>query len=203
MTIEKGQPWGQQGPLAPDGVLVRDDRELRRVVEAALAAGRELPEVGLLGGDLCRTVGGRGDEARLRSDEAVRLPIDVARVDLDGEVHHFVSHMVARRSWWRGRVVAVMNAQWIGTWDVAPRSHPNDGLLDVFDGDLSLDDRLKARRRLLTGTHVPHPGIAQRRSPVVELDFGRPVPVYLDGSPVGRARTASVALQPGILTCVV
>lgn len=203
MIIEKGALWGEPGPLHPDGVLVRSDAELREVVESARRSGAALPEVGLLGGDLCRTVGGRGDEHRLRTDDAVRLPVDVARVDLDGEVHWFVSHLVARGSWWRGRVVAIMNAQWIGAWDVAPRSHPNDGLLDVFDADLPLDDRLKARRRLVTGTHVPHPGIAQRRVPALDLDLDRPTVVRLDGVAVGRARSISVALQPGLLTCVV
>ncbi len=59
-----------------------------------------------------------------------------------------------------------MNAQWIGSWDVAPRSHPNDGLLDRCEGDLSLDDRWKARGRLPSGTHVPHPGIAEQRAVV-------------------------------------
>ncbi len=28
-----------------------------------------------------------------------------------------------------------MNAQWLGSWDLGPRSHPNDGLLDLTDGD--------------------------------------------------------------------
>lgn len=203
MTIEKGAAWGRPGALAPDGVLIRDDRELRDLVEEARRTGRPLPEVGLLGGDLCRTVGGRGDEARLRSDAAMRLPVDVARVQMDGEEHWFVSHLVARRSWWRGRVVAIMNAQWIGLWDVAPRSHPNDGLLDVFDSDLSLDDRLKARRRLVTGTHVPHPGIRQQRAGTVTLDLGRLTPIRLDGELVGRAVALEVDLEPGALTCVV
>jgi hypothetical protein len=27
-----------------------------------------------------------------------------------------------------------MNAQWLGSWDLGPRSHPNDGLTDVTDG---------------------------------------------------------------------
>lgn len=139
----------------------------------------------------------------MRSDEAIRLPVDVARVEVDGEHHWFVSHLVARRSWWRGRLVAVMNAQWIGGWDVAPRSHPNDGLLDVFEADLSLDDRFKARRRLVTGTHVPHPGIHQRRVSELDVRFDRPTPMYLDGTMVVRGRSISVSLEPGLLTCVV
>jgi len=173
------------------------------VLEAARRANEALPPLGLLGGDLCRTVGGRGDADRLRSPEAMSLPADLGSVLIDGRLHWFVAHLVVRRSWWRGRVVAVMNAQWIGPWDVAPRSHPNDGLLDVFDGDLSLDDRWKARRRLRTGTHVPHPGIAQRRVAALQLELDRPTPVWLDGERVAEARTLSIRIEPDAYTCIV
>ena len=203
MPIAQGEPWGAPGALPPDGVVVRTDAEARAVVERAWRDGAVVPTLGLVGGDLCRTVGGRGDEARLRTAEAVTLPIDLGSVLLDGVQHWFVAHLVVRSSWWRGRVVAVMNAQWIGRWDVAPRSHPNDGLLDVFDGDLSFDDRLKARRRLLTGTHVPHPGIRQRRVPAVHLEFDRPTPVWLDGDRVGSARTISARVVVDAGRCVV
>jgi hypothetical protein len=204
VTIEKGRPWGAPGTLAADGVVVRTDAELRHLVEDALSHGRTPPMVGLLGGDLCRTVGGRGGEERLHGPDAVRLPVDVGTVRVDGAARHwFVAHLVARRSWWSGRVVAVMNAQWIGRWDVAPRSHPNDGLLDVFDADLELDDRLKARPRLLTGTHVPHPGIRQQRAAEVAITLDRPTPLHLDGERVGTATTLEITVVPGAVTCVV
>ena len=156
-----------------------------------------------MGGDLCRTVGGRGDRCRLATPAAVRLPVDVAAVTIDDKPHWFVAHLVARRSWWRGRVVAVMNAQWIGRWDVAPRSHPNEGLLDLFVGAPSLDDRWKARRRLITGTHVPHPAIVQRRTDALELELDPPLDVYLDGVKVGRGRHLEIRVEPDALTCVV
>ncbi len=196
MPIAKGEPWGAPGALAADGVLVRTDAEARAVVTAARRRGDAVPPLGLLGGDLCRTVGGRGDEARLRTDEAVTLPIDLGSVLLDGVQHWFVAHLVVRgRTWWRGRVLAVMNAQWIGSWDVAPRSHPNDGLLDVFDGDLSLDDRLKARSRLRTGTHVPHPGIRQQRTAALQLELDRPATAWLDGERIGPVRRISARVE--------
>lgn len=203
MTIEKGVPWGEPGSLPPDGVLSRDDAEVRRVVEAARRAGESPPTVGILGGDLGRTLGARGDEARLRSGEATVVPMDLGSVLLDGRIHWFAAHLVARRSWWRGPVVAVMNAQWIGTWDVAPKSHPNDGLLDVLDGDPSFDDRLKARRRLRTGNHVPHPDIRVRRVRAVQFDLGRPTPVWLDGERVGKARNLSIRVESDAWTAVV
>ena len=143
-----------------------------------------------MGGDLCRTVGGKGDEARIRSTDARRFPTDLGSVLIDGRQHWFVAHLVARRSWWFGRVVAVMNAQWIETWDIAPKSHPNDGLLDVFDGDPGFDDRLKMRRRLLTGTHVPHPDIATSRVGALQVSFDRPTP------DLARRRTGGIGPQP-------
>lgn len=203
MTIEKGKAWGCPGALPADGVEVRSDAEARAALEAARSERRQLPVLGLLGGDLCRTVGGRGDRDRLRRDDAVTLPIDLGEVLIDGRLHLFVAHLVARRSWWRGPILAVMNAQWIGSWDVAPRSHPNDGLVDVFSGDLSLDDRLKARGRLRTGTHVPHPGIEQRRTAALQLELDRPTPIWLDGERVAVGRSLSIRVEPDAVTVVV
>lgn len=203
MTIEKHQAWGTPGSLPDDGVLVRSDAQARHLVEDCRRKSLPVPPLGLLDGDLCRTVGGKGDEDRIRSDRAMRLPVDLGSVLLDGRQHWFVSHLVIRRSWWWGRVVAVMNAQWIGVWDVAPRSHPNDGLLDVFDANPSFDDRLKVRGRLRTGTHVPHPAIAQSRVASFQLELDRPTPVWLDGERMGSVRTVSVRTEPDALTCVV
>lgn len=203
MTIERGQPWGEPGPLPADGVAVRCDIEARKVVERARRANETIPTLGLLGGDLCRTVGGRGDADRLESDDAMTLPLDVGSALIDGTIHWFVAHLVARRGWWRGRIVAVMNAQWIGEWDVAPRSHPNDGLLDIFDSDLSMGDRWKARSRLATGTHVPHPGIGQRRVAAAQFEFASPTPIWLDGVRIATARQLSVRVEPDAASCVV
>lgn len=203
MTIRKGEPWGEPGPLPRHGVVVRSDREAREVVTAARRAGEPIPPLGLLGGDLCRTLGGTGDEDRLRSEHAVQLPVDLGAVLLDGRLHWFVAHLVARRSWWRGRIVAAMNAQYLGDWDVAPRGHPNDGRLDLLDADLAFGQRLLARPRLRSGTHLPHPQIEQRRVSAVQLDLARPTPVHLDGERLDAARTLSIRIEPDALLCVV
>lgn len=203
MTIEKGQPWGAPRPLPPDGLVVRSDAEARTIVEHARRAQLPIPTLGLVGGDLYRTLGGSGDEARLHSDEAMTFPIDLGSVLLDGRLHWFVAHLVARRSWWRGRVVAVMNAQWLGSWDLGPRSHPDDGLLDISDGDPGIADRVKARRRLPTGSHVPHPAITTKRVSAFQAEFAPALDIYLDGESVGRATAMSVRVEPDALTVVV
>ena len=133
MPVRPGEAWGSDGVLPPDGVVVRTDAEARAVVEGARRDGREIPALGLLGGDLCRTLGGTGDERRLR-EGGVLAEVDLGAVLVDGRLHWFVAHLVARRGWLRGPIVAVMNAQFLGEWDVAPRAHPGDGKLDLLVG---------------------------------------------------------------------
>jgi hypothetical protein len=205
VTIARGQAWGELGPLPDDGVVVRSDAEAAAVVAAARAEGTDPPPIGLLGGDLCRTVGGRGDVARLRTDDAARLTVDLLVVRLDdGPEHVVVAHALAHRRFaLLGPLVAVMNAAWVGEWNVAPRAHPNDGLAEVVHADLSVGDRLKARRRLPSGTHVPHPRIRVERRAACTLELGRRVPVRLDGLVAGRARRLHVRIEPDALRVVV
>lgn len=203
MTIRKGDPWGTPGSLPDDGVIVRTDAEARAVITAARRSNVELPVLGLVGGDLGRTCGASEREDRLRGPEAQLLPVDLGEVLVDGALHFFVAHLVARRAWWRGRVVAAMNAQFLGSWDVAPRGHPNDGRLDLVDADLPLGDRLAARSRLPTGTHVPHPRISERRVKATQVDLAAGTQVWLDGERVGPARTLSIRCVPDALRVVV
>ena len=203
MPIRKGETWGAAGPLPPDAVVVRSNTQARAVVTEARRQGREIPPLALLGGDLCRTLGGTGDESRFRSGGATEVGVDLGAVLVDGRMHWFIAHLVARQGWWRGRVVVAMNAQFIGHWDVAPRGHPNDGRLEVLDGDLPLGTRLQVRSRLVTGTHVPHPGIEESNVSSQQIELGRPTPVYLDGDPLGPARRLSLRVEPNVLRCFI
>jgi hypothetical protein len=202
MPISKGSPYGESGTLPDNGVIVRSDAEARAVIETARQEGRPFPPLGLLGGDLCRTLGGPGDEARLRSPDAVRFPVDLGEVLLDGRLHVFVAHFVARTRWWGDAVVA-MNAQFHGPWVVGPRAHPNDGLLDVYQAHLSVVDRLKVRARIRHGAHMPHPRIKERRTAAIQIELEHPRPVYLDGERFADARTLSLRVEPDALTVFV
>ncbi len=203
MTIEKGSAYGTPGALAPGGVVVASDAALRAVVTEARRAGRQPPPVGLLGGDLCRTLGGPGDEERLHTSAAVTFPVDVVSVLLDGHPHWFVSHLVARHRFWRGRAVVVMNAEWLGDLDLGPRGHPGDGLVDITDGSLPLRQRLSARRRARTGSHLPHPAMRTTRRAEADLSFDPPLPVALDGEAVGPVSQVALRVEPDALTVVV
>ncbi|MFI5042056.1 MAG: hypothetical protein ACHQNA_09450, partial [Acidimicrobiales bacterium] len=160
--------------------------------------------LGLLGGDLCRTLGGTGDEGRIRGEGAVTFPVDLGSLEADGRRHWFVAHLVARNRWWT-RARLAMNSQWLGAWNVAPRGHPNDGLLDTFEVRLSAREALQVRARLPLGAHLPHPGILERRRGEVHWTLSAPSRLWLDGErlPGPAVRNLIVRVEPDALQVVV
>lgn len=196
MTVEKGRDWGGEGTLPDDGVVVGSDAEARQVVTEARRANEPIPPLGLTDGDLCRTLGGRGALT-------TRATVDLCSVLVDGRLQFFVAHLVVRKGWLRGPLFGAFNAEWLGEWDVAPRAHPGDGLLELVDVTMSAGDRWKARRRLPSGTHVPHPGIRISRADAAQRDVPTGQSVWLDGERLGRARTISIRLEPDALRIVV
>ena len=142
--------------MRPDG-LVTVDTDAALVEALALPGG---PPVAVGAGDLARTLGVTSLDRRPTINE---FSIDLLHVRLDHSDDSDDSdapivacaHVVARSAWrrghwFRGPILAVMNAEFIGEWDVAPRGHPNDGRVEVFDVDASMSvrDRLAARGRL-------------------------------------------------------
>ena len=123
--------------------------------------------------------------------------VDLGAVLVDGALHWFLDHLIARRSWLRGQVLIVANAAFVDNWNIAPRAHPGDGRFDTLEtSTMSLRDRWQARSRLKLGTHVPHPAITTRRVEAVQYDFEQPTPIRLDGRSIGEAQHLSVRLEP-------
>jgi hypothetical protein len=212
VTIKPGARWGDPGPLAEGAPVVGDDAAAREVLQRRFEDPGEtgLGEIGLVGGDLHRTLGSpRRDAEDLRAGRGVRYPVDVGVVELDGGPGQvFLSHLVAyprrRLRWWSRRTVAVVNASYVGRLDLGPRAHPGDGRLDVTDGRLPLGQRRQGRRRALTGTHVPHPDLRTRSVSEVEVHAGDDgtLHVWLDGAHVGTASTIRVRCVPDAVVVV-
>lgn len=190
MTIEKNVDWATESSWPENGKRFDSDRALAQAAAMALAAGETL-EVMLDGGDLRRTLG------TPRPDGATpyRYVCDLGFVQLDGgSALPFVAHVVCHRRWWRGEAAAAMNAAYVGDWYLGPKSHPNDGLLDVTVGALAFQQRMMARRRAPQGVHVPHPDLTVRRVARWHHRFDRATPVYVDGRRAGRAHEVEIWL---------
>ncbi|HVF14025.1 MAG TPA: hypothetical protein VM942_05455 [Acidimicrobiales bacterium] len=171
---------------------MRSDAEARHVLEDARRERRPYPPLGLLGGGLCRTLGGgRGAELA-----GVRFPVDLGVVLADGRHYLFVASLVARSRLWTRAFVA-MNAQFLANgWNTGPRAHPGDGLLDTYDVRLQPGQLLPVRARLGAGSHLPHPGIRERRVAALQVELERALPLRLDGEWVGTAGVLSLRVEP-------
>jgi hypothetical protein len=201
MTIRKGEPWGEPAVCPPDVAVMANDRQLRGHLVAART--RELPAsaIGVAGGDLARTCGG----GLGRRPCAARVTVDAMRLTLDGVPTWGVAHVIAHRGWWRGDVTMIMNAEYFGVYDVVPRSHPNDGKLEVLQVDpaMPVRQRWQARKRARTGTHLPHRHLSVRSITDFDLNFRQPMIVWVDGVRYGAVRDLSVSVEPDALTIYV
>lgn len=200
MTIEKGEPWGEPGSPGPETVSFGSDSALAGAAAAAWERGRHL-EASLSSGDILVSL---GIVAPRPSDVQHRYPFDLGFVSLDGgPPRPFAAHVRANRRRWAGDFAVVMNVGWIGSWYLGPRAHPNDGLLDVTTGRLDPRQRLLARTRARTGTHLPHPNLKMVRQPRWEGVFERPVVVTADGETAGSASSIAVWVEPDCFTVIV
>ncbi len=95
----------------------------------------------------------------------------------------FVTVVVDGTPWFSGRATTVVIAtgEFLRGRDVVPRGHPGDGRAEIQVYAAEPGERAGMRARLGTGTHVPHPRIAQRVGRRIEVRWARPRPLEIDG----------------------
>lgn len=207
--IRPGDEWGEPTDVPPDLTVRGDDTALAAVVGDD-PASVPLVRFDPVGSELARTVGITvGD----REPRGIALPVDAIDTDLGRAVNVVIVGVAppALRPWHRARdvtvrvdgrtlhegpatTVVIANGQFSGAADLAPRGHPGDGRLEVQVYALRAGERAAMRRRLPTGTHLPHPRIATTTGRTVVVTAAVARPVALDGRPVGSRTglTASV-----------
>lgn len=188
MTIRPGEEWGTPVERPDDLGVAASDREVVSMVT-------EDPQrpVTVRGGDLFRSIG-----SPPKRSEMVSVDVDLIDIELDGDPYVAVSHVLLYDSLWLHRIIVVANVSNVGNWNVAPRAHPNDGKLDVLDVPKSfgLRQRFQARRRVMHGTHVPHPDLSYERVTEASWTFDKPMPCRIDGAFPINASQVTVKVRP-------
>jgi YegS C-terminal NAD kinase beta sandwich-like domain len=214
-----GEPWGRAPSGQPDIEVAGDDADLAAVAtrrRGARVRFRPSPT-----SDLARALGlapGSGE-----ADATTEVAIDALAIGPEDGADLAVNAVVlgpppdrlrwnARgaditvrvdgRPWFTGRAttVVVANGQFLRRADLIPRGHPGDGWAEVQVYALTRRARAGMRRRLPTGTHVPHPDVRTGRARRVEVDVaGRRLPVEVDGHRRGRTDRLAVTLAPAAL----
>jgi YegS/Rv2252/BmrU family lipid kinase len=88
--------------------------------------------------------------------------------------------------------VVVANGQWhAGGMRLAPDAVADDGLLDaILIGDVTKLDFLTTAPKLYSGRYVSHPRVEALRSATVTVEAATPLPLELEGEPVGTSPVA-------------
>lgn len=196
MTISKGADWGEVVPRPLDLRVATSDAEL-----ASMLADTSMQPTAASAGDILRTVGGRPVADR---SELLALPLDLMEVSLDdADPIVAVAHVLVRSprrtgGWWRGEALAIMNAEFVGEFDIAPRGHPNDGRVETFrvGPEMAIRERWEIRRRLPSARHLPNPAITRRSVRSMTWKFDRPRVAIVDGLVRGRIRRLGVEVLP-------
>jgi YegS C-terminal NAD kinase beta sandwich-like domain len=215
--LRPGDPWGHAASGPPDLDVAGDDADLAAVAmsnRGALVRFRPSPR-----SDIARALG-----LGPASSGATEVAIDALAIEPDDCALNAVvlgsppdrlrwsarapniTVRVDGRPWFRGRAptVVVASGQFLRGADVVPRGHPGDGWAEVQVYALARRARRPMRRRLPTGTHVPHPAIRGGRARRVEVEVaGRGLPVEVDGRPRGRTTRLGVTLVPGAIRLLV
>ena len=199
MGITPGKDWGSRDS-EPEGLVVANsNQDLWNILEKYRRSNETIPVIGLTGGDLWRTLGGTSQNNRLSSGEAQLFTVDIGSALLDGHIYWFASHLIARSPYWLGRSWVAANVAHRKNWNIAPRAHPGDGLLDVLESNLNFSNRLKAKSRMRAGAHVPHPDISYRRVKSEQTNFSRKTDIWLDEVKKVKAKENSVRIEPDAL----
>ena len=205
MTISKHLEWGRDILKPEDLVICQDDAAASRLLTGLIGESKHLPIIAIKSSKLARALGTNG--AQLESKSMRALPFDLIKINFTKSSNEKVmviaiGYALLRNSWWRGEITAVLNTSFIGDWDCAPRSHPNDGKFDVVTvgSQMRPMQRLIASRRLRLGTHLPHPQISTHQATNLELFSSALSNLFVDGQRFAKVSQFSFTLLPDAVT---
>lgn len=213
--IRPGEGWGEPASGDPALDARGGDRELADVAAAHPGAlVRFVPDEDC---DFARALGLTG-----RSPGSWVVPVDAFELDGSTGVNMLVVGTRPGRLRWRtptkpitvvvdGREVfdggatsvVVANGQFLGGSDLVPRGHPGDGRFEVQVYAVPRGERGRMRRRLPTGTHLPHPAITTAAGRQVEIRAPEALPGELDSRRLPGREHWRVVVVPGALRLLV
>ena len=205
MTIRKGEQWGIEIVAPSSLVLLKDDHDLSSMEKSDIGV--------LMAGDIHQALG--SPMPVQPGALCTQLDIDAMFVEIQNAGFDDVSQLASscveigtfRPSFiHRNRYVCITNGGLVHGRNLAPRAHPNDGVLDsvTMTSSMTFRDRLSAQKKSLTGTHLPHPEIhVSRGESFSYIRTNKSEQLSIDGHRVSDWLSVRVTIQPDYWKIVV
>ena len=202
MPISPGSAWGEPCSTPSDLLRLSSDREVGIFLRDHDARQIHSKKISYQKGDLIKVLG--LDDLR-KGIQCLRVILDaiyVEYVDTEGNSHHDVCvgslHIGSR--FLRGAISIASNSGYWRGREVAPRSHPNDGKLDIVEISAAMNwtQRRMAWNKALTGSHIPHPLIQYSQGEFFQWS-GKDKRLVIDGQFVAQVQKVSCRVQSDCL----
>jgi len=219
--VRRGAAWGTPTTATADHVITASDDELAVIAEHH--RGKLFRYVPVGESDVARNLGLAVESDSAHEPAGVELALDLLRAEFDAlvsltAVNAIVIGAMPSRTTWLTRMcrcavtidsrvvcnelvtgVVIASGQFVAGADVNPRSHPGDGMIEVYAYALDRSERRGMRTRLASGTHLPHPRITRVPGKTIAVRASHPLPIYADGVGRGRACEVTAAVDPAAL----
>ena len=205
MTIRKNANWGSTVARPENLVICESDAAASQLVTEHYVQKQIFPAIAIAKSNLARALGSNGADVNAQIMQATPFDlIEIAFTDDSNRQQKVLAlgYGLLRKSWWRSEIVAAMNTSFIGDWDCAPRSHPNDGKFDLVTvrTEMNPTQRLIALRRLRLATHLPHPQISVKQLTSFDADCSAKPNLYFDDRRFSCVNRCKFTLIPDALT---
>ena len=190
--IRRGQPWGIPTVMSDDVLIVENDQVLSNTDRTC--------RVVLTGGDISHSLG--NPVVPVAGSACTEVAIDAMLCDITSTTSRLIQAVAASSivvgSYWKGRHLIVSNAGWIGDSNIAPRAHPNDGKVEMLTitSHMSLRQRILARRKMQTGTHLPHPDLSSIQIATQLIVRQNREKLMIDGKRIDDWASISIRVEP-------
>jgi hypothetical protein len=214
--LRPGDEWGSPTDAEPDLLVHGGDADLAAALGALGPAPGPLVRYLPRASDLAPALGLAADATDPAAPaRGIALGLDALDTSLGRAVNAVVvgRDPVAMRWWHRRRpvsvtvdgrhhhdgpalAVVVANGQYLAGRDAVPRGHPGDGRIEVQVYAPGPAERGPMRRRMTTGTHLPHPRVHTTTGREVRVRSEPGTRITLDGVPhPGRADTDELVVR--------
>ena len=188
--------WQFQTKVSTGLKVASNEREIIALYES----GESL--IGLRGGDLYESLGGRGVGERESDNATVGLRLDLGHLVIGQLNYLFASYCKISKPLKPWYTIWVINSPIIDGRRISPKSHPADGFLDIVEFSLSFRQSQKAYKRSKSGDHLPHPQIQTSKKRTYMMKAKGKRKVVIDGKKITYSNEASISVIPHAIAVI-